>query len=145
MNREECVLSAFAAGERSQLSPVQVQKLFFLLDKQFAGPIGGPHFAFTPYDYGPFDPNVYGAIEGLSRQGLVEIQNRGTQHRRFVLTEKGLQLGKSYLDTLPKPARDYLYELNSWVRRLNFRQLVSAIYLAYPDMKVNSVFREAST
>jgi hypothetical protein len=36
-----------AACENANLAPVQVQKLFFLLDREAASLIGGPHFSFS--------------------------------------------------------------------------------------------------
>ena len=38
---------------------------------------------------------------------------------------------------------DYIRQLLVWVRRLSFSSLVAAIYREFPDMKENSVFKEA--
>ena len=55
MDREAFVLMALASGGEKIYSPVQVQKLLFLLDDNIPDIVEGPHFAFEPYDYGPFD------------------------------------------------------------------------------------------
>ena len=47
-----------------------VQKLLFLLDREAAEIVGGPHFRFVPYNYGPFDKGVYVA-------GHVKARNSG--------------------------------------------------------------------
>ena len=53
-NEENLVLAALAAGgENATFSPVQVQKLLFVLDREASPHIDGPHFNFIPYDYGP--------------------------------------------------------------------------------------------
>ena len=60
MERSELVLAALAAGgKNASYSPVQVQKLLFLVDREGEKLVGGKHFNFVPYDYGPFDREVY--------------------------------------------------------------------------------------
>lgn len=74
MDRQMFMLAALAAaGESAAFSPVQVQKLFFLLDREASHLTGGPHFAFRPYDYGPFDYAVYDEINELANRGLAEV------------------------------------------------------------------------
>ena len=47
MNRRETILAAMAAaGANTRFSPVQMQKLLFLLDREVPHFIAGPHFAF---------------------------------------------------------------------------------------------------
>jgi hypothetical protein len=73
-HRQEVMLAALAAESGSVFAPVQVQKLFFLLDQNIASDLGGKQFAFEPYDYGPYDRTVYSELEALSRRGLVTIE-----------------------------------------------------------------------
>jgi hypothetical protein len=141
MNRHELVLAALAAAqENATFSPVQVQKLFFLIDREAAALVGGPHFDFRPYDYGPFDSAVYGVLTSLEHEGFVQSLPSG-RYRLYSLTPEGCQQGSRLLSTLGNNARAYLEQVTTWVRRLSFAQLVAAIYNKYPDMKVNSVFR----
>jgi uncharacterized protein YwgA len=141
MNRDNLVLAALAAGGvGASYSPVQVQKLLFLLDREVAALTGGPHFDFQPYDYGPFDSGVYAAIEGLRSRGSAEIVTTG-YYRRYLLTEEGFKAGILQLDLMDPKLKDYIQQLVKWIRSLSFNQLVAAIYNRYPDMKVNSVFR----
>lgn len=141
MDRKDAVLAGLApAGCSSLYRPVQVQKLFFLIDKLAAEQMGGPFFAFTPYNYGPFDKAVYETLEELAAEGLVELipEKTWTDYR---LTEAGEERGRDALSSLPESVRDYLTTLSEWVRSLSFAQLVSAIYRTYPEMRVNSVFQ----
>jgi uncharacterized protein YwgA len=141
MERQNLVLAALAAGgENASYWPVQVQKLLFLVDREAAALVDGPHFEFKPYDYGPFDRAVYIELEQLSTQGLVEMQNTG-RYRVYSLSPKGYRQGVESLRMLSGAARSYIEQAARWVRRLSFQQLVAAIYKRYPDMKVNSVFR----
>ena len=140
--RLEMVLAALAAGgEGATFSPVQVQKLFFLIDRRASHLVNGPHFAFRPYDYGPFDSAVYDTLDSLGFQGSVQIQGAG-KYRLYSLTAGGFSAGHGTLSNLPASTAEFLRALARWVLSLNFKALVSAIYEAYPDMKANSIFRE---
>jgi hypothetical protein len=138
-HRSEIILTGLAASNGAAHTPVQVQKLFFLIDKKIADYIGGPFFNFYPDDYGPFDKTVYFELEKLTERGSVEIIQNGM--RRFRLTIQGQQLGDALLASIGEPIADYLRSLSQWVRSVSFADLVSAIYKEYPEMRVNSIFR----
>ncbi len=140
--RQELVLAAMSAGNSSpDLSPVQAQKLFFLVDKNIAGLIDGPHFSFKPYDYGPFDSAVYAELDSLDAlYGYVQIERAGS-YRTYRLTGPGQARGRDALSRMAPSTADYLGRLKDWVKSLGFRDLVSAIYRDYPDMRVNSIFQ----
>lgn len=141
MNRDELVMTALAAGgENATFTPVQVQKLFFLLDREAAALVDGPHFNFSAYDYGPFDRSVYDSLEGLAQRDLARVQNTGN-YRVYGLSQMGFHEGARRLADLPAKTQSYLSNLAEWVKHLSFEQLVAAIYNRYPEMKVNSVFR----
>jgi uncharacterized protein len=141
MNRNEILLAALAAGgENATYTPVQVQKLFFLLDREASRLLDGPHFNFQPYDYGPFDQAVYSGLEELSRRGLVQVQN-AARYRVYGLTHDGFNEGQGALHRLPPNAIGYVQNVAGWVRQLSFQQLVASIYNRYPEMKAKSVFR----
>jgi len=144
MKRNALVLAALSPANMGDFSPVQVQKLFFLIDQNCAKDVGGPHFSFEPYDYGPFDRDVYGVLEELSLAGMVEVYNiPGRRWKGYKLTENGQRESERLLSELPGKARTYITELVRFVRGVSFEELVSAIYKAYPEMKVNSVFKDA--
>src|SRR3954469_19498337 len=128
--RRDVVLGALAAaGENAVFSPVQVQKLFFLIDRSAAQPLGGPHFSFRPYDYGPFDSAVYDQLTELSFEGKVDVSGTG-RYRLYSLTSQGFQEGSRVRAGMAPEIAEYLRNLASWVRSLSFQQLVSAIYQA---------------
>lgn len=142
MEPDDLVLAALAGGgSNAAFTPVQVQKLFFLLDREASHLVGGPHFHFQPYDYGPFDKAVYDRLNALAAQDLVAVFTNG-KYRTYALTAQGYEVGSQRLSELTPPAQGYVSALADWVRRLSFQQLVAAIYQRYPDMKVNSVFKE---
>lgn len=142
-HRQRIMLAALAAESGSVFAPVQVQKMFFLLDANVATDLGGRQFAFEPYDYGPYDRTVYSELEILARQGLVNIEAAyGAARRKYSLTASGYDVGQRTLGQLNPRAREYFQRVSAWVRSLGFAELVGAIYQQYPDMKVNSVFRD---
>ena len=141
MDRSNLVLAALAAGgQNATFTPVQVQKLLFLLDREGAHLLEGPYFNFKPYDYGPFDRVVYDEIDALCRAGLAQVQNAG-RYRTFSLTSAGFTEGVETLSALHPGVRGYISEVAHWVRQLSFQQLVASIYNRYPEMRANSVFR----
>jgi len=140
--RQKVVLAALAADRSSSFAPVQVQKLFFLLDQNIASDFGGKQFSFEPYDYGPFDRAVYSELEALAQKGLVVIEAApGAGKRKFSLTAAGYEAGQHAFSQLNSRAQDYLLRVSAWVRSLSFAELVGSIYKQYPEMKANSVFR----
>ena len=140
MTRREITLAALAAAECGSHTPVQVQKLFFLIEREVGAEVGGSHFNFAPYNYGPFDAAVYEEIEALARDGLVEIDSpHGWQE--FRLSPEGYEQGRRLLESIPEPFRNYIRKASEFVRSLSFNDLVRAIYRQYPDMRANSVFR----
>ena len=141
MKARDIVLAGLAVGKDATYTPVQVQKLFFLLDQEIPKLIRGPHFDFKPYNYGPFDKKVYDVLQELASDGLVDLVPDFTW-TSYQLTEEGREEGEAILEGLNERARTYIIKCSNFVRRLSFSQLVAAIYKAYPKMRENSVFSQ---
>jgi hypothetical protein len=143
-HRQELVLAALASRRGTSYAPVQVQKLFFLVDENVAESIGGKQFAFEPYDYGPFDKAVYQELDALAQDDLVLIAHYGSSagSRRYSLSLEGQQAGEGVLAQLDNDTRAFIARLAEWVCSLSFAQLVGSIYQAYPQMRANSIFRD---
>ena len=145
MERNQVVLAALAAGGPGAcFYPIQVQKLFFLIDREIPDWVGGPHFRFKSYHYGPFDRAVYEVLDSLAMEGQVGIDRAG-QYRRYALAEPGVEGGTRFLAGLPKSAGRYLKDVADWVRFLTFGRLVAAIYEHYPDMRANSIIPDVTS
>ena len=141
MQRNDFVLAAMCPAGTDLFTPVQIQKLLFLLDRNVSEETNGPHFSFEPYHYGPFDSEVYLELDGLEDKGLIRIFREGIhEQRRYQLTDDGNKKGSESLETLPEHIQQYISEVVEFVRSCTFTELVSSIYKAYPEMKVNSVF-----
>ena len=141
MEKKDFVLGVLASSNGAVHTPVQVQKLFFMVDKKISTAIGGPYFNFIPYDYGPFDIEIYNVLKQLREEGDAETLYSFSGFRHYKLTAQGQKKGEDILKTWDKKVSDYIAELSKWVRSLSFAELVSAIYKSYPEMKANSVFR----
>ena len=141
MNKRDLMLIALAAGENAEHSPVQLQKLIFLIEKNIANRLGGTSFNFVPYDYGPFDSAIYDELRRLEAQGLTTSTLTSRGWAKHKLTDQGLSEGRALARTIDPGAAAYIQEISAFVRKLPFSDLVSAVYKAYPEMKVNSVFR----
>ncbi len=138
--QKQIVLAALsAAGENASFSPVQIQKFFFIIDREIGNLLGGPKFNFAPYDYGPFDKAVYETLTDLSILGLVYI---GTtkKYNSYSLTADGFTAGRQLLSPLPDNIKQFISNTAEWIIPLTFPELVAAIYKKYPDMKENSIF-----
>lgn len=119
-----------------------MQKLLFLIDKTIPQHVGGPHFQFEPYDYGPFDAQVYRSLDDLASRGLVEIVSQpNLRWKKYKATDSGFERGQALLSSLEPSVQAYIKSLSSFVRRLSFAELVSSIYREYPEMREKSVFR----
>lgn len=140
MDKKGIILAAFAPANGSSHTPVQVQKLLFLIDREIPKLVGGPHYDFKPYNYGPFDMSLYDELLELAGDGYIEIVPEQTWSS-YRLTEKGQQAGDTLLTSLDTKAQEFIKTVSEFVRVLSFQQLVSAIYKAYPEMKANSVFQ----
>jgi hypothetical protein len=143
MNRRDLVLAILAAAEGRPYTPVQIQKAAFIVCDQFPNLIDeGPGFHFEPYDYGPFDSDVYAEISHLqvARDAVIAPSPFGNWNT-YAASDKGLKRGTQLLEEMPAEEEDYIERISAWVRSLSFKRLVKSIYEAYPHMRANSIFR----
>jgi len=140
MNRETLVLAAMAPAEGGKYSPVQIQKLIFLLDRRIPETLQPSLFNFQPYHYGPFDKDVYHVLESLTKEGYVHITHHSGGFRDYSLTPSGLKKGNKVLNKQTPRVREFIRKTSEFVRECSFSELVSVIYKAFPEMRANSVF-----
>ena len=144
LQRDQVLLVVLSLADGNPLTPVQVQKSLFLADRKARGAFRGTSvYNFQPYDYGPFDRQVYVDAQTLSYRGFVEI---GTDPRggwnTYAATDEGVRAGREFMAELAEEQRSMLSRIVKIVRSLSFTELVSAIYRSYPEMRVRSVFRD---
>ena len=143
MERRYWTLLVIDAAAPSGLSPVQLQKTLFLIGKNLAREVGESYYNFVPYNYGPFDPNVYTDAEVLISQGYVfETRTAGRSWSYYRITPSGQRKAAEIRQAkeVSERAAKYIRDVVKWVQSLTFAQLLSAIYKAYPEYKAKSVF-----
>ena len=139
MTRSDIVLAAMVPAPRDVwFDPVRIQKLLFLIDAEVPSLVGGPHFNFQPYSYGPVDLNVYLELEALTADSYVHT-DRTLRYLRFRLTSKGIVRGKALLASLPDKASRFVERACEWILDVSHHDLLSAIYRRYPGTAVNAV------
>jgi len=136
MTKRDWTLLAIAAADGEALSPVQLQKVLFLLG-EFKLKGRNNFYNFIPYNYGPFDPEIYRDAEALEADRLVTVQ-AGGRWKQYAATPRGLALAERL--NADADALDYLRRVVKWARSLTFQELVTAIYKRFPEYRVNSVF-----
>ena len=139
MQRDDWTLLAIALAGRTPMTPVQLQKTLFLLSKQMPNAVGDDFYDFRPYNYGPFDRQVYVDAEELSRKGLITIDTKN-RFAEYSATHAGVEAARR-LAAGATVAADYLSRIVLWAQSLSFQQLVRAIYAKYPEYRENSVFQ----
>ena len=147
MKERDLVLAVMSMFPYQKPSPVQTQKLFFLIDEKLPAysdcPEGVPYFEFRPEGFGPFDRKVFDVLTELCSEGSVNLLgDNWNPIRGYEVTVVGLENGKRFVDEIPEKPRSYIDTLGKWVFSVTFAQLISTIYQAFPEMKVNSVFPE---
>jgi hypothetical protein len=137
-------LVVLSLAEGCPFTPVQIQKALFLASDKVEDAFDRDSlYNFEPYDYGPFDRQVYADIETLERNELAEIRQRqGSTWRTYSASPRGVEEGRRLARRLTGPQQQVLERIVGLVRRLSFNELVSAIYRAYPQMRARSVFRD---
>lgn len=116
---------------------VQLQKLLFLLEKNYKIPTG---YYFIPYRFGPYSEAIQQDLDrlveyGYVEHGIVKKSNNETLHR-YCLTEFGEQF---LLDLDVDPFfEEVIQDLCQDFHKYNMLQLIEYVYEHYPEYTANS-------
>lgn len=131
--REDFVVKVLSLTPNETFSPVQIQKLFFLLEKRLNVGL----FDFKPHHYGPYDRNLTALLTFSEK---IEIKNiNGIEHYQI---KQGETVEISNFLTLEQ--REFVAKMINFVKSLSFKQLCMAIYKEFPEMAENSIFFKKS-
>jgi hypothetical protein len=144
LSHEEVALVVLSLADGETFTPVQIQKALFLADDKAPRAFRtDSRYRFEPYDYGPFDWQVYADVENLERRGLARVnQQPGSRWRTYAASPAGIAEGRRLATRVGIAEQITLQKIVHLVRSLSFNELVSAIYKAYPPMRARSVFRD---
>ena len=137
-DRTDVLLKIITAAEGDPITPVQLQKIAFLVGEECAEFMPKSYYKFKPYDYGPFSAKIYQDAELLEERGLISIEVNPTGGWK----EYSATFRSSNADTssIPEIVADYIDTAVEWAMGLTFRELVSSIYYSYPKYRENSIF-----
>jgi hypothetical protein len=132
MRRADYFLAVLSAGGKSKIfSPVQLQFLFFMIDRDIPHLIGGARFQFTEMAHGPFDDELYDEIDALAYHGLLSITRNGISHANYRLTPEGWKRGSTALALLIGNAADVVREKVDIVDRHHSIRLLQLAQSSY--------------
>lgn len=142
VKRSDWALLAIAAMGKSSMTPVQLQKVLFIVGREML--VGTRFYKFSSYNYGPFSADIYADTETLEAAGLIQIEQSGPGRpwRVFRATAEGQAMASEVRETAPKATVKYLDAVVAWARGLSFQELVSSVYKRYPEQRANSIFVE---
>lgn len=131
----------------SALQPVQLQKALFLFAAKVPQGVlpATSRYEFKPYDYGPFSAEIYADAESLETSGLVSISRPPvSRYKEFRVTPAGRTQAQTLRAQEDPQVVNYLANLVTYTQSLGFNQLVASVYEEFPEMKVNSVFKDVA-
>ena len=142
MYNNDVLLLTVAASEGSGLTPVQLQKALFLIGESKLPGLPVDYYQFIPYNYGPFQSDIYTDADELSAEGhLAQISVPGRPWSIYQTTSPGQERARQIESECQPALASHVRDLVEWVKSLSFSELLRAIYAQYPEFRRNSVFQ----
>lgn len=121
----------------------RLQKLVFLIQKEFNDSALPGKYNYIPYDYGPFAKKLYEDLDYLENRGFLkeskETIENGKVKYNYTLTPEG----REHLEQRPDQKVDRVLQLAEMVKtefnHLSLPELLDYVYTKYPDYAENSV------
>lgn len=142
LSRDDCLLLFIGLpGGKFYTDQIRVMKGMFLLDKE------GPQelqnlYEFEPYDYGPFDTQIYRDLDSLEAQGLIEIRHiAGTNRQVYGLTARGQERADKLMTDAPQSITAAIRAAKELVTSRSFTSLLQYVYSKYPAYAARTVMR----
>lgn len=148
MDKSSFVLNTFSLIPDIQLSSIQTQKLFFLIEQRLQKVCKKDVslFDFQPYYYGPFDKSLSQLLQVFVQDNiLIPYAVARVEYCQITICRvEYYQINKEkIIDTsnfLNEKIRAYIKEqLVEFVRRLSFRDLCFSVCNEFPQMAVKSI------
>jgi hypothetical protein len=123
LGREDWILLSLAAAKRS-LHPVQLQKLLFLLGRQFPKLTAEPFYAFRSVSPGQLSEELKRDVNLLAMLGLLAIDVTDSGEREYRPTPQGLERALDLESRADPEATGFLRRMAAWVRTRSVDQLL---------------------
>ncbi len=124
-----------------RMEPIQVQKTLFKFAKE-AGASANETYDFEPYNWGPCSFEVYGDLERLRNEGLIQFEPSGRGWNLYSVTPSGIDRIKEIRRTADSALVDEIDKAREYVVRRGFGKLLHDVYTDYPDYATRSLFRK---
>jgi len=141
---KDLIILSLASGARGPypLDPIRIMKGAFLVS-QLGSPELKKHFAFKPYNYGPFDLSVYETLDQLKKRNLLaEVKEGDSKYPTYSITAEG----STALTTVSSGANEkelsWLKDISAYVTSRSFEDLLTEIYKRFPTYAEKSVFKK---
>lgn len=144
-NRQKILLLVFQnLKNNKKLDPIQIQKAIFLIEKEC---IENKNFAktfnFVPYNYGPFDKDIYNDLQTLIQKNFVASEWNGNIKQYKTTEDTALfdysnELVTHYGETFI----DNVKNITDFVSNLSFDELLNWLYNKYPEMAEKTVYNK---
>jgi uncharacterized protein len=141
LSKKDWTLLVIDAAKPDVLTPIQLQKALFLIGQRV--PEAGEHdfYKFVPHNFGPFSKDVYRDVEAQKNDGFIdEIISQGQNWPEYRVSQTGTSQAALLREAMLTPALNYVDQLVKWVQAQSFRDLLHAVYAAYPHFATKSVF-----
>ena len=133
LNRQKTLLTLLITASRG-VSKLELTKWAFLVREETASQGGNAFYDFLPYKYGPFSFCLYREMDGLVRDGYVEV----TGDSRWSPTE----LAEQVVESLPRNVRQDGSRIVKQFKASKSDNLIDYVYKRYPSFTVNSERRK---
>ena len=134
-DKKAFILKILSLIDGYELSPIQLQKFFFLLEKRIGDEAN--LFNFEPYYYGPYSQELKDMVSELEKNGYIQSNNiNGIQHCSIARPVSKQEL-ESFLSEEKKSFIST--KLIDFVTKKKFRDLCFSIYKEFPEMAKRSV------
>ena len=139
MKRTDLLLKIIVAAEGEPVTPVQLQKVAFLVGEKFPSELPNDYYDFEPFHYGPFCVDLYRDAEALEREGLVLINtNHSGGWKEFSASFRSATADLSFI---PQHISEFIDTKLRWAKEAGFQEVIRAIYNEYPKFRVNGIFQ----
>lgn len=128
-------------GVPPKTDPVRIQKGLFLLSMEGGIP-PAERYNFIPYNYGACSFDIYGDLDALVREGMLErIQGPWDPWPTYRPTSAGVEAANVTMGAADSKVIGYLRSTKTRLFRQGFTEMLREIYRKYPQYAVNSLLK----
>jgi hypothetical protein len=129
---EKLVFLSIGSSGTPIKSKIHFQKVIFLISNII--PNYKEAFDYEPYNFGPYSETAESVLEDLKIMGMI-TQNKSA----YSLSEKGMLYYNNYANEANEQLLNTVDEIKKLTEKLNDKELLTYIYLKYPEYQENSI------